>query len=126
MPRPLTWRLLVANETGTSRARDLEVWGQFQRWDDAPGGQHDLEVNVKGNRWPWTFEREGSSASGTLRGGIAFNRRGGFWTLSGDARFGNVAADGPLLSGDHPRFDEIQGVWDLAESSAPGRSAGWT
>ncbi len=116
-PDPLTWRLLLANAADTPRFASLEVQGRYQRWQEAPGGRHDLEVKVKGKQWPWSFEGSGVSASGTLHGDLAFGRRSGLWALSGDARLNRLDAAGPRLEGDHLRLEQVQGAWDVAASA---------
>ena len=130
-PKPITWQLDLkqsprqANEQAPAQA-SLAISGRYERWWERTDGQARTGLaqgpggQARWAPWPLAFDGAGLAARGVLDGGLAFARRSGLWSSSGDATLSAFEVDGPLLAGDQLRLERITGSWDLAENDGAG------
>jgi translocation and assembly module TamB len=120
-PQPITWRLDLMQPPPRGvqgSAATLAIGGRYDRWWQRDPSPKDLEVTIAGAHWPWAWavDSAGLSARGVLDGALAFRRRAGLWSSTGDATVKAFEASGPRLAGDRLRLDRITGAWDLEKT----------
>ena len=113
-PLPVKWWAKLANVPENAPRNSLEMEGRF--WPpSAPGGAAELEISLEALRWPWTVERGGVIASGTLDGKIGFALLPRGWAIQGDASLKALDVASPWLAGDRLHLEEVKGIWDVSE-----------
>lgn len=125
-PGPISWQVDLTRPS-QPQGRDessLAIAGRYEHWWEPEGSIKDLEITLKGRRWPLSVEGGGLAATGVVDGKLAFARRSGLWDHSGALAIGAIEATGPKLAGDHLRLERVDGSWELAQARDAGAGAG--
>jgi translocation and assembly module TamB len=116
-PRPLTWRVELAQGADAGRGGTLLLEGRYDRWGKGPKDALDIELRADAQSWPLAFDQAGMSVRGRLHGKLSVERHDGRWASTADARLSALDVSGPRLGEDQLRLDELKGVWDVAETA---------
>ncbi|MDR3634606.1 MAG: hypothetical protein P4L84_12445 [Isosphaeraceae bacterium] len=117
-PRPLTWRVELAQGADPGRGGTLAIEGLYDRWRKTATVPSDVQVRIKASAWPWTLAAADVSGRGRLFGALTLERRDGRWGTTADARVTDLDVSGRRLGGDQLRLDQVKGVWDIAETAS--------
>ena len=110
----LSWKLRLAKSPGGAPDETLGIDGQYDLKADS---NPDLKLAIKGTRWPLVVQSSGVTARGKLDGILMVSRGSGNWSSSGEAKFMDLDATGPALSGDRLAFEAVGGAWELVQSA---------
>ena len=109
----LSWKIRLSRPPGGSDSETLGIDGIIDYRAEAPA---DLMLTLKGERWPLAARpASGLIARGLLDGTATVSRASGAWSASGDAKWLELDATGPLLQGDRLALDKVALGFDIRQ-----------
>ena len=77
------------------------------------GAPLELDLSIRGDRWPWEFANPSAEARGAFSGTLDVHDKEGHLSLAGDARILDLQATGKALTGDTIKLDAVSAVWKV-------------
>ncbi len=110
-PEPIAWRLKLERTVDRSPAGRVDVQGSMSRDKESGGLPEDLNLAIRGERWPVVFSNPRLNARCAFSGAIDVRHAGGELRLEGDTHLLDVQAGGPALAGDELHWAEVTAAW---------------
>ena len=112
----LSWKIRLSRPPGGSDSETLGIDGEIDYRAESPA---DLTMTVKGSHWPLAARPvSGLTTRGVLDGTANVSRTSGAWSASGDAKWLDLNATGPLLEGDRLALDKVALGFDVKQSGS--------
>jgi translocation and assembly module TamB len=113
----LSWKIRLSRPPGGSDSETLGIDGVLDYRAESPA---DLTMTLKGEQWPLAARpAAGLLTRGLFDGTATVSRTSGAWSASGDAKWLEVDAAGPLLQGDRLALDKLALGFDVRQAG-PG------
>ena len=77
------------------------------------GAPLELDLSIRGDRWPWEFANPSAEARGAFSGTLDVHDKEGHLSLAGDARILDLQATGKALTGDTMKLDAVSAIWKV-------------
>jgi translocation and assembly module TamB len=121
LSEPITWDIQLANAQKAGDPARLGIVGKFSRAQLDSAGRHDLELAIKGMRWPWTLANSLVQTRGELTGTINGEMVSARVRINGDATVTNLVAIGDLFASDTVHLEKV-----VARLSLEGYNGSWS
>jgi translocation and assembly module TamB len=110
---PIVWKIDLARKNGKGEDCRLGITGSSSRSEFDSEGHNDLELALKGTRWPWTLAGLGLESRGAFSGTFDAQRRHGRWLIAGDLGVTDMVAIGDRLGSDTIHLDQARAQWKV-------------
>ena len=106
-PQPIAWRMALERSGESGPPGSVQIKGSMSRKKGDDGSPENLELSIKGDRWPWGYSSQKVTARGAFGGTIDVQEKSGELSLTSDATLLDLHATGAALSGDELHLDTV-------------------
>ncbi len=106
-PQPIAWRMALERAGESGPPGSVQIKGSMSRKKGDGGLPEDLDLSIKGDRWPWVYSSPKVAARGAFGGTIEVQEKSGDLSLTSDAKLLDLHATGAALSGDELHLDTV-------------------
>ena len=106
-PRPIAWRMALERSAEGGPPGSVQITGSMSRKKQEGGMPEDLELSIKGDRWPWVYTGPKVTAHGFFAGSIEAREKSGELFVASDAKLLDLHAGGKALAGDEVDLEAV-------------------